>query len=212
MNNLRAGETVEIEVPLILFSCCCCFDSYHYSYSYYFYSFSYSCYGCPQYYSCNHITLTPFLQLVTPALALATVLVVRFSTVVLMGECGCGKTMLISFLCKWLGVLLLSLDVHGGTVEADICKIFSDAKQALDRGLTSTVFVFLDEVNTCDHMGLITEAVCHRSIYGTRKILHSNFKFLDEFPAYYVWLCPSLIVHLRTVMNTPTFTNFTRRV
>ena len=33
--------------------------------------------------------------------------------VVLMGECGCGKTMLLSYFCAWLGVRLLILDVHG---------------------------------------------------------------------------------------------------
>ncbi len=77
--------------------------------------------------------------------------------------------MLLSFLCKWLGVRLLSLDVHGGTTEAEIIAIFNQANTALECGPSeSTVFVFLDEVNTCAHMGLLNEAICHRSIYGRR--------------------------------------------
>lgn len=90
------------------------------------------------------------------------------NVVVLMGECGCGKTMLLSFLCRWLGVRLISLDVHGGTTERDIIETFSRASSLLDTaGLgIGTVFVFLDEVNTCDHMGLISEAICHRTLYG----------------------------------------------
>ena len=86
-----------------------------------------------------------------------------------MGECGCGKTMLLSFLCKWLGVRLLSLDVHGGTTQRDIISKFEEADRVLRHHPESgTVFVFLDEVNTCDHMGLINEIICHRSIFGTR--------------------------------------------
>jgi len=46
--------------------------------------------------------------------------------VVLMGECGCGKTYLIKYLCAWLGVPCVVLDVHGGTTQRDI-------EQALER-------------------------------------------------------------------------------
>jgi hypothetical protein len=85
--------------------------------------------------------------------------------VVLCGECGCGKTELIRFLCMWLGVPLLVLDIHGGTTEADIIAIFHKAERALSEG-ASSVYVFLDEVNACAHMGLIAEAVCQRSLQG----------------------------------------------
>jgi hypothetical protein len=86
--------------------------------------------------------------------------------VVLLGECGCGKTMLLSFMCRWMGVALLTLDVHGGTSEEDIVDIFRQADASLRSSDKHTVFVFLDEVNTCSHMGLINEAVCHRSLNG----------------------------------------------
>jgi hypothetical protein len=104
--------------------------------------------------------------------------------VVLLGECGCGKTMLLSFLCKWLGVMLLSLDVHGGTTESEIINVFDKATTILANASSSSpsVFVFLDEVNTCAHMGLLNEAICHRSIYGRR--LHDGIQILAALNPY----------------------------
>ena len=64
-----------------------------------------------------------------------------------MGECGCGKTELVRsllhlqdcntssswsntealtqvrYLCAWLGVELVTLNVHGGTTESDIDRV-----------------------------------------------------------------------------------------
>ena len=96
------------------------------------------------------------------------------SAVHYVGECGCGKTYLLSYLCAWLGVTLLTLDVHGGTSEDEIIDVFDRAANILEHnqpeeGSTpaerkghsasfsfgSNVFVFLDEVNTCAHMGLM---------------------------------------------------------
>ncbi|KAJ9458845.1 hypothetical protein DIPPA_15027 [Diplonema papillatum] len=84
--------------------------------------------------------------------------------VVLMGECGCGKTHMLRYVCAWLGAQLLILDVHGGTTQRDIINIFRDASKALQR--VREIYVFLDEVNTCAHMGLITEAIVSRSLRG----------------------------------------------
>ena len=106
--------------------------------------------------------------------------------------------MLLNFLCTWLGVELLTLDCHGGTTEQDIISIFYKAKSMLlfrkqqvqdneeegdytssssssssavmSMGKTSasTVFIFLDEVNTCNNMGLLNEVMCHRTLNGER--------------------------------------------
>ena len=101
--------------------------------------------------------------------------------VILMGECGCGKTMLISYLCLWLGVRLISLDIHGGTTEADIIAVFQVATEYLSTGQTE-VYVFLDEVNTCASMGIIAEAICHRSLNGIR--LPEGVKILAALNPY----------------------------
>ena len=139
--------------------------------------------------------------------------------IALMGECGCGKTMLLRYLCAWLDVPLRILDVHGGTTEADILRAVSDAEALAEEewarrqarqaasppresrfsGSTLTsgpqeplsrvegaetqdgvsggaegpatrgeplVFLFLDEVNTCPHLGLVHELLCRRSVHG----------------------------------------------
>jgi E3 ubiquitin-protein ligase RNF213 len=91
--------------------------------------------------------------------------------------------MLLSFLCAWMNVTLLCLDVHGGTTEADILQIFDQAAEILEsRPEQKSVFVFLDEINTCGHMGLITEAICHRSINGQR--LHEGVQILAALNPY----------------------------
>lgn len=98
-------------------------------------------------------------------------------------ECGCGKTMLLRFLCAWMNVTLLCLDVHGGTTEHEILTIFSQASDILEnQAHQKTVFVFLDEINTCNHMGLITEAICHRSINGKR--LNEGIQILAALNPY----------------------------
>ena len=112
--------------------------------------------------------LLPDYQLTGDALLKMLAIYVRVRCgipVILMGECGCGKTYLISYLCLWLGSPLVTLDVHGGTTEADILATFDEAVEHLQKSKTE-VFVFLDEVNTCAHMGIITEAICSRSLNG----------------------------------------------
>lgn len=91
--------------------------------------------------------------------------------------------MLLRFLCAWMNVTLLCLDVHGGTTETEILSIFSQASDILEnQSNQKTVFVFLDEINTCSHMGLITEAICHRSVNGQR--LHEGIQILAALNPY----------------------------
>ena len=91
--------------------------------------------------------------------------------------------MLLRFLCAWMNVTLLCLDVHGGTTQNDIISIFEKAKNTLDTDSNQhSIFVFLDEINTCNHMGLITEAICHRSINGQR--IHEGIQILAALNPY----------------------------
>jgi ATPase family associated with various cellular activities (AAA) len=90
--------------------------------------------------------------------------------VLLMGECGCGKTMLVRFLCAWLHVAFFVLDINGGTSAEDIVEVFARAEAVRcpqeRQDTRDRVFVFLDEINTCPHMGLITEVICNRTLHG----------------------------------------------
>ena len=101
--------------------------------------------------------------------------------VVLCGECGCGKTFLITYLCAWLGIELVTLDVHGGTTEAEIVACFERA-EAMLRGGTREVFVFLDECNACPHIGLVTEAISMKSVHG--RTLSDGVKILAALNPY----------------------------
>ena len=85
--------------------------------------------------------------------------------VILMGECGCGKTALLNYLCSWLGVELMVLDVHGGTTPREITEIFEAAERKRDLH-KKPIYVFLDEVNACNHMGLICEVITKRTLHG----------------------------------------------
>ena len=86
--------------------------------------------------------------------------------VILMGECGCGKTHMLRYMCAWLDAKLLILDVHGGTTEKDILRTFIKAREELASPEVREVYVFLDEVNTCTHMGLISEIIVDHTIFG----------------------------------------------
>ena len=107
--------------------------------------------------------------------------------VILMGECGCGKTALLKYLCAWLGVELIVLDVHGGTTPEDIVGIFGVAEKKRvkayeETGKKSNVYVFLDEVNACNHMGLICEVITKRSLHGVP--LHDGIHILAALNPY----------------------------
>jgi hypothetical protein len=89
--------------------------------------------------------------------------------VVLMGECGCGKTRLLEYLAAFLAAEMLQLGIHGGTTEKNIIDKFDQAQQYLDTHQEADrVFVFLDEINTCEHMGLLNEIIALHSIHGKR--------------------------------------------
>jgi hypothetical protein len=66
---------------------------------------------------------------------------------------------LLAFVGAWLRVDLLILDVHGGTSEEDVMKIFKRADDVINSG-KSRVYVFLDEINTCAHMFVSSSPFC----------------------------------------------------
>ena len=91
--------------------------------------------------------------------------------VVIMGETGCGKTSLIKFLAKAVDVSFRTLNFHAGITEDDILLFMSEIHKLARHG---SVWVFFDEINTCDHLGLINEMICNRTLLGrplNRKIV-----------------------------------------
>jgi len=88
--------------------------------------------------------------------------------VILMGETGCGKTSLIKFLAlKLLKVRMETIDFHAGiTSEFIIEKMEIYAKIASELESGNQLWVFLDEINTCDSMGLLSEIVTKNRVQG----------------------------------------------
>ena len=125
--------------------------------------------------------------------------------VIMMGETGCGKTSLIRMLSQMQnkgeknGMKILN--IHAGTNDDDIIKfmnefVIPEAKLILESEKNikeerlrnnqtfenKKVWVFLDEINTCKSMGLISELMCKRTCQGVS--LPENIVFIAACNPY----------------------------
>ncbi|KAJ4456425.1 putative E3 ubiquitin-protein ligase [Paratrimastix pyriformis] len=87
--------------------------------------------------------------------------------VIIMGETGCGKTSLIRYLSRLVGVELRVLNVHAGTTLATV-RTFLDDVQTLIRTTGQPCWVFIDECNTAELLGHFNDIVCHHSFEGSQ--------------------------------------------
>ena len=93
--------------------------------------------------------------------------------VIIMGETGCGKTWLISFMCKIQANNLniqnmVILKINGETTKQDIIYGYRNALRLAEVNVTHYVdtILFFDEANTSHTIGLIKEILCDRRIDG----------------------------------------------
>ncbi|XP_076077139.1 uncharacterized protein LOC143047776 [Mytilus galloprovincialis] len=86
--------------------------------------------------------------------------------VLIMGETGCGKTSLIRYLAKICDVKFDVFSIHAGINSNQIRERLNTANSNARQCLKVPYWLFWDEVNTCDHLGLITSIVCHRFYQG----------------------------------------------
>eukprot|EP00466_Bigelowiella_natans_P005501 jgi/Bigna1/142949/aug1.74_g17657 len=95
--------------------------------------------------------------------------------IMIMGETGCGKSSLVRQLCGILRLPLRTLNIHGGMEAEDVVKWMRRAIiEASYMTREERIVVFLDEVNTCNCMGLFKEIVCDGSMQG--EFLPENLK------------------------------------
>ncbi len=125
--------------------------------------------------------------------------------IIMMGETGCGKTSLIRKLSELKndgnGDKMKILNIHAGTNDKDIIdfittKVIPESVELsvkeLERrhqyekmGLIfeeAKIWVFLDEINTCKSMGLISELMCKKTYQGNS--IPSNVVFIAACNPY----------------------------
>ncbi|CAG8854738.1 10830_t:CDS:2, partial [Gigaspora margarita] len=99
--------------------------------------------------------------------------------VVCCGEAGCGKTSLIKFLSIVMKVEFRALNLHAGVREQEILDFMSEAEKIAD---TRQIWLFFDEINTCNHIGLLADLIAHRQIHG--QIIHPNIRLFSACNPY----------------------------
>ena len=107
--------------------------------------------------------------------------------VILMGETGVGKTKLLEMLSilygkgknKWK-----KIPIHAGITDAHIVQYIEEITEEVrkERLEKETIWIFFDEINTCNSLGLISEIMCRHSCLG--KKLNDNFVFLGACNPY----------------------------
>ena len=109
---------------------------------------------------------------------------------IIMGETGCGKTLLISKIYELLnnGRNIQTdnkLNIHGGFTDDDIIKkikIINENAKKISNKKKTKIWVFIDEINSCKSMGLFNEIICNHSCNG--ETLEPNLIFIGACNPY----------------------------
>ena len=110
--------------------------------------------------------------------------------IIMMGETGCGKTSLIKMLSALLNrgkMNLKILNLHAGIKDKDIIDFIEKVNDDLEKNekpnnYSDKTWVFFDEINTCNSMGLISEIFYYHSYYG--KKLNDKLTFIAACNPY----------------------------
>ncbi|KAK3603845.1 hypothetical protein CHS0354_042852 [Potamilus streckersoni] len=86
--------------------------------------------------------------------------------VLIMGETGCGKTSLIHYLSQICEVSFMVIQIHAGVEDEYILERINQIRREAENNLGNSVWLFLDEINTCNHLGLINDILCHHKCLG----------------------------------------------
>ena len=108
--------------------------------------------------------------------------------VILMGETGCGKTSLIKILSTLLnnGTMNLKIkNIHAGIKDQDIIDYIEEVNEEAnknDKNIKDKMWVFFDEINTCNSMGLLSEIFYKHTYHG--KPLNKKLTFIAACNPY----------------------------
>ena len=85
--------------------------------------------------------------------------------VVIMGECGCGKTSLISYMAlKLLGVKILIFNIHAGITQQKFLEQIEQYFEIARAYKNEDIWLFFDEINTSESIHMISEMICKRTL------------------------------------------------
>ena len=107
---------------------------------------------------------------------------------IIMGETGCGKTLLISKIYELLnnGERLnenYKIYIHGGYTDEDITKKIIAINQEINKeNINKKNWVFIDQINSSKSMSLFNEIICNHSCKG--KKLNENLVFIGACNPY----------------------------
>ncbi|CAB4494066.1 unnamed protein product [Rhizophagus irregularis] len=99
--------------------------------------------------------------------------------VIVCGEVGCGKTSLISYLALMIEVQFQALFLHAGIDEKAIVMFMNDSLEKAEKG---EIWLFFDEINTCNYIGLLADLISHRMFNG--KPIHPNIRLFAACNPY----------------------------
>src|ERR1051325_11986185 len=72
-----------------------------------------------------------------------------------------------------------ALNLHAGINEEIIMKFMNDALKAAKN---SEIWLFFDEINTCNHIGLLADLISHRMLNGSS--IHPNIRLFSACNPY----------------------------
>ena len=105
---------------------------------------------------------------------------------ILMGETGVGKTKLMEILSTLYGKgnsKWKILQIHAGITDQDIVDFIDNITTEYEQDNNNDlVWIFLDEINTCNSLGLISEIMCNHTYLG--KKINNNFVFIGACNPY----------------------------
>ena len=124
-----------------------------------------------------------FIKLILISLRLRTNI-----PIIMMGETGCGKTSLIRIIAELKDIQMHIFNIHAGIEDKDIQNYFEEKNlfEKKNEENNEIVWVFLDEINTCNSLALITEIMMKNSCKG--KKIKKNVKFIAACNPYRLFL------------------------
>ena len=104
-----------------------------------------------------------------------------------MGETGVGKTKLLEMLATLYGKgtpKWQKFQIHAGITDQKIVEFIEKINEEykVQENKDELVWIFFDEINTCNSLGLITEIICNHTYLG--KKINDNFVFLGACNPY----------------------------